>query len=63
MKSVDLDAPLTRGRREFDPGTRLDLPAELAGKLVDRGRARLSTTGGVAPALLPSSPPSREVPE
>lgn len=41
MTEVSLTAPLTRGREEFGTGDRLDLPASLAGKLVDRGRAKL----------------------
>lgn len=41
MTEVSLTAPLTRGREEFGVGERLDLPAGLAGKLVDRGRAKL----------------------
>lgn len=64
MKTVELVAPLTRGRDNYAPGERLDLPAGLAGKLVDRGRALLSTTGGVPLAMLPSPPPeAREAPE
>ena len=41
MTEVSLTAPLTRGRQEFGAGDELDLPASLAGKLVDRGRAKL----------------------
>lgn len=51
MKTVELTAPLTRGRQDFAPGATLALPAALAGKLVNRGRARLSVTGGIDPAL------------
>lgn len=49
MTEISLTAPLTRGGREFGVGENLDLPASLAGKLVDRGRATLRDR--VVPAL------------
>lgn len=50
MQKIELVAPLTRGPRDHAPGEKLALPAGLARKLVDRGRAVLNTTGGVTPA-------------
>lgn len=55
MKTVDLVAPLTRGGRDFAPGETLDLPPALAGKMVNRGRAKVHDR--VVAAYLP--PPAK----
>lgn len=51
-KTVELAAPLTRDRKDHARGEVLPLPAGLADKLVNRGRAVLVTTGGVSAATV-----------
>lgn len=52
MQDVHLKAALTRNRQDFAAGQTVAVPASLAGKLVDRGRAVLAHSGAT-PAALP----------
>lgn len=56
MTDVYLTAGLTRNRVEFAPGQTVTLPASLAGKLVDRGRATLSHSSMKDADLRPAAP-------